>query len=617
VKNLSIPRKLFIFSAAQLAVLVAVAALALFENHQLSKSVKDFHKTFQRYSLIRQVQEEFDRARLATLSFQISRNSGDLQDAIGELDKIQSLREKVATTPMPQADRDSLVQVLDRIAALRDTLGTARQTNSLSGTAAYREDLAPLGRQISDLLDALKNGAQADAATEAAIQDEATAFIPKVLIAGTVLGVLAGLIIAYVFGRSLGNPIARVVEAIRKIQNREYDVAISDSDRGDELGEIARNLTDLRDQLSKADEARKADDRKVARQRVLFGKLREGLGQMSQGDLATRIDASQFTDLDDTYVVLCHDFNALAESLVELISSVRSSSDTVQGGAAEIAQVAQDLSKRTETQAATLEQSAAALEQLTSSVKSAAEKAGEADKAVADNRREAEASGEIVNSAIEAMHHIEESSSQITQIIGVIDDIAFQTNLLALNAGVEAARAGEAGRGFAVVASEVRALAQRASESAREIKELISKSVNQVEEGGRLVGKTGTALEEIVQRVAQVAGLVSEIASSAKEQSIGLQEINAGVNELDQVAQHNAAMVEETTASSQQLSTEAQRLTEVLARFSGIRSGSGSAEVLPLNVPDARPATETPPAPKLAAAAGGGGEAAAEGWHEF
>ncbi len=613
MKNLSIPTKLFVFSAAQLAVLVAVAALALYENRQLTKSVHSFHETFERYSLIREVQEDFDRARLSALAFKSSGNSEDVRDAVAELEKIQSLRDRARNTPMPAETHDALVQILNRIDGYRNTLGAVGQAGTMSRAATFEENLGPQGRQISALLDTLKQNARADAATEEAVQDQTTAFIPKVLLAGTVLGVLLGLFIAYVFGRSLGKPISRLLDSIQKIQARDYDVAISDSDRGDELGQIARNLTDLRDQLSQADEARKADDHKVARQRVLFDKLRQGLGLMSQGDLATRIDAGEFTDLDDTYVVLCHDFNALADSFVELISSVRNSSDTVRGGAAEIAQVAQDLSKRTETQAATLEQSAAALEQLTSSVKSAAEKAGEADKAVADNRREAEASGEIVNSAIEAMHHIEESSSQITQIIGVIDDIAFQTNLLALNAGVEAARAGEAGRGFAVVASEVRALAQRASESAREIKELISKSVNQVEEGGRLVGKTGTALEEIVQRVGQVAGLVTEIASSAKEQSIGLQEINAGVNELDQVAQHNAAMVEETTASSQQLSTEAQKLAEVLARFSGI--GAGSAEVVPLSVPDARPEAVAAPARKIVAA--GGGDTSAEGWHEF
>jgi methyl-accepting chemotaxis protein len=225
------------------------------------------------------------------------------------------------------------------------------------------------------------------------------------------------------------------------------------------------------------------------------------------------------------------------------------------------------LARRTEQQAAALEETAAALAEITSTVHTAADRAAEASRMVEATKSSAGRSGGIVRDAVTAMGRIEESSSRIGQIIGVIDEIAFQTNLLALNAGVEAARAGEAGRGFAVVAQEVRELAQRSATAAREIKTLIQNSANEVEGGVSLVRSTGDALVEIEDLVRQVNDQVAQITSAAREQATGLNEINTSVNEMDQMTQKNAAMVEETSAASQTLVSECGRLKEQLGKF--------------------------------------------------
>ena len=262
------------------------------------------------------------------------------------------------------------------------------------------------------------------------------------------------------------------------------------------------------------------------------------------------------------------DFNQSVEHLAKTISQVVEVSESIHSRAGEISSASDDLSRRTENQAAALEETAAALDEMTASVKSAAEGAREVETIVQKARREAEDSGAVVQGAVEAMSRIRESSDQISQIIGAIDDIAFQTNLLALNAGVEAARAGEAGKGFAVVASEVRALAQRSSAAAKEIKALIVDSAEHVGTGVERVGRAGEALTNIVGSVANITSLVGNIANGASEQSAGLGEINIGVTQLDQVTQQNAAMVEQATAASHSLQQDSRRLTEMVAHFS-------------------------------------------------
>jgi methyl-accepting chemotaxis protein len=314
-----------------------------------------------------------------------------------------------------------------------------------------------------------------------------------------------------------------------------------------------------------AERARREEERRVQQERQdqAMSILGARLAALANGDLKSRIGEA----FPDEYRRLREDFNAAAQQLAGVVGRILGAVDSIGGATGEISRAADDLSRRTEQQAASLEETAAALDQITATVQRSAAGARDAHGVIAVARQDAESSGRVVRDAVSAMGEIEASARQITQIIGVIDEIAFQTNLLALNAGVEAARAGEAGKGFAVVASEVRALAQRSADAAKEIKALISASTGHVAAGVDLVGRTGEALERIVGQVAQINRLVSEIAASAQEQAAGMVEVNAAVNHMDRMTQQNAGMVEESTAACRALADEASELTELMARF--------------------------------------------------
>ena len=312
----------------------------------------------------------------------------------------------------------------------------------------------------------------------------------------------------------------------------------------------------------------------ISARRELLDSLAQSLTRLSEGDLTTRFEDSDIPDIK----CLGSAFNVAIDRLERTMRTARDVSEAVSQTADEITQASGDLSHRTESQAATLEQTAAAVEQLTQTVRSAAESARQVASSVEDAEAAAGESGAVMEQAIAAMSKIERSAEEIAKIIGVIDDIAFQTNLLALNAGVEAARAGEAGRGFAVVASEVRLLAQRATEAAGEIKQIISESGRQVSEGVGLVTRTGDGLKRIVDGVAIISRHIGTIATGADEQATSLAEVNTAVAQLDQVAQQNAAMVEETTAASQTLSGDARQLAAEISSFRVGHAGASSGD---------------------------------------
>ncbi|HSG34049.1 MAG TPA: methyl-accepting chemotaxis protein, partial [Sphingomonadaceae bacterium] len=298
-------------------------------------------------------------------------------------------------------------------------------------------------------------------------------------------------------------------------------------------------------------------------QQAVVQSLSEALNGLAEGNLSVRIESP----FSKEYEELRHHFNASVAAIESAVSVVRDNSTTILSEVENIAGAADDLSRRTEQQAATLEEFAASLTELTASVGATADGASQANEVVSTARTNAENSGSVVREAVTAMGEIAESSEQISRIIGLIDDIAFQTNLLALNAGVEAARAGDAGRGFAVVASEVRALAQRSSDAAREINKLISASTTQVKKGVSLVDKAGTALGDIVSSIGDIADHVNSIASSAREQSIGIGEINTAMAQLDEATQQNVAMFEETTAATHTLKSESNALVRATSQF--------------------------------------------------
>jgi methyl-accepting chemotaxis protein len=379
-------------------------------------------------------------------------------------------------------------------------------------------------------------------------------------------------------GSKIGaNDLAATISALLKAIYLDMDLSISvymeaaEEARAQQEAEAA---TRERKMLEGAEEARVkgAAEALGSERQVVASTIGAGLQKLAEKNLTYLVTEQ----LPEAYAQLQNDFNSAVEQLAEAFGGVRESTSSVHSGAEEIAIASNDLARRTEQQAASLEETAAALDQITITVKKTADGAKLARESVALARTDAERGGAIVRKAVDAMGKIEKSSQQISQIIGVIDEIAFQTNLLALNAGVEAARAGDAGRGFAVVASEVRALAQRSAEAAKEIKGLISTSTIQVGEGVTLVAETGKALAQIEGKVTEISKVVADISSSADEQASSLQQVNSAVNQMDQATQQNAAMSEQATAASQNLAQETERLSLLISEFKVARASESN-----------------------------------------
>ena len=463
-----------------------------------------------------------------------------------------------------------------------------------SGDAAALDDFTahklypaidPVTANVSALVDLQTTVAHRDGEQAASAAKIAMMVMGAIALAAAgALAFATNIIIAKV-----STPLQAMTQAMRGLADGDNAVAIPALGQRDELGQMAGAVSvfkeaaiakikadaDLIEAKTRAERERlAASEAAIAEQQALvvqsFG---TGLAKLAGGDLTYRVR----DDLPEQYEQLRSDFNGAMGKLQETMRGIVDNASSIRSGSFEITRASDDMAKRTEQQAAGLEETAAALEEITATVKRTAEGAQQARQVVSTAKIDAEKGGEVVAKAIAAMGQIEQSSQEITQIIGVIDEIAFQTNLLALNAGVEAARAGDAGRGFAVVAQEVRALAQRSADAAKEIKGLITASTEQVSSGVSLVDQTGQALERIVDQVARINGVVGEIAASAKEQATGLEEVNVAVIQMDQVTQQNAAMVEESTAASHSLSREADTLSQMMEQFRLDASGAAQA----------------------------------------
>ncbi|KAA3514176.1 HAMP domain-containing methyl-accepting chemotaxis protein [Agrobacterium rosae] len=438
---------------------------------------------------------------------------------------------------------------------------------------------------LRSAVDDMENDVRNEGASTTDIAETAAELNYISLAAALAIGAAAAL-----FGNfHLARPLVRMTNVMRRLSDGDSDIVIPARGRKDEIGAMAEAVEIFRlaaienkrlEAQAETDRTRAEVERLAAQQkaeadaderlRAATSGLADGLKRLASGDLAFQINDVFAPDFE----TLRHDFNRSLKQLGATLSEISHSIDTMNDGTREIAHGSVDLSKRTEQQAATLEETAAALDEITVNVASSTKRVHEARGAATEANRAAKLSGDVVATAVDAMQRIEQSSRQISNIIVVIDEIAFQTNLLALNAGVEAARAGEAGKGFAVVAQEVRELAQRSAKAAKEIKELISKSSVEVENGVKLVQQTGEALKTIESHVTVMNEHMGAIATSAQEQATGLAELNTAVNQMDQTTQQNAAMVEETTSATSALASESDKLRTLLQKFQLVAQGS-------------------------------------------
>ncbi|MBB5667913.1 methyl-accepting chemotaxis protein [Rhizobium leguminosarum] len=466
----------------------------------------------------------------------------------------------------------------------------------------YREELVKLGQQGGGLVEFYSTSKPGQPAGDYRKTAYAQAFDPwKVVVVtgvymddldaqidSTILTALSGSIVlfflamaaAYLVIRGISGPLNNVHAALKAVAEEDVSIAIPHTGMNNEVGMMAKATQSLQEKIR---ERHAMSDREAAQQLALENErennqrqqqdetalqarvvatIGQALEMIARGDLTVRC-----ADLGQKYAALRDNFNDALSHLEAAMAKVSAKGTEIGTSKEEIRRASNELSQRTERQAASLEETSAALDELTVAVRQTADGAHEASKRVHSVSNEATHSDAIVGQAIEAMSGIEKSSSEITKIIGVIDEIAFQTNLLALNAGVEAARAGESGKGFAVVAQEVRELAQRSAAAAKEIKDQIARSSSQVEHGVRLVGEAGEALKRISDQIKAANEIVAKIAHSASEQDTTLRSISSSMNQLDAATQQNAAMAEETTASAETLASDTDELIDLIRGF--------------------------------------------------
>ncbi|MEF3135795.1 methyl-accepting chemotaxis protein [Rhizobium sp. 268] len=511
------------------------------------------------------------RLHLSELNRRVDAESRD--EVLADL---KALRESAAKL-VPLSGKNAALQDLAK--KIEPSLATIEKDTSLLISIAdrWRADKEAATALVADASHTLEQFVSTAQESGKEISQRSATMSLAAMIAGTVLAIIGGLMLI----ETLRGPLKRITQTMMRLAAGDLNVAIGDGKRGDEIGDMIRSVTVFRDQalektrLEEVAEANRARDereqaRRAAEQARIEAEQSEALTALSDmlGKLANgNLTAEMSEDLAADYVAMAQTYNHAIDALRLTLAEVRNTTYEIAEGSTNLSGAADDLARRTEQQAAALEESSRVLGELTDSVRTTAENARQTSLSVAEAHRQAEHSAAVVAKAVDAMGAINRSSEKVTSIIGVIDEIAFQTNLLALNAGVEAARAGEAGRGFAVVAQEVRELAQRCAKAAREIKDLISNSASQVGAGVTLVEETGHALSAIMEHFTSINGLVQVISASTTTQYKGIDEVNNAVRDVEHITQHNAAMVEENTAEIHRLRQQVELLNERISHF--------------------------------------------------
>ncbi|MDI7863126.1 methyl-accepting chemotaxis protein [Rhizobiaceae bacterium n13] len=617
ISDLSISRKIGLLV---LLMGIAAATIATVGSHGLSSLGAALQDTGAREEVAREAMDlRIDVIAISRMTYQLALAPEKASDFAAETDKrakeMLDRLPKIASTAdaneqkLLDGIRTSLTPYFDQIRAM---VAVARSAQGQDRTAIVAElDKALEGQKA--VTAAIKEYSTYSAETLSGSRGLAisrSTTTQTVLLATTFVCIVAGMLMSVLVARhGIVRPIQRLTGAMSSLATGKLDEEIPCTDRKDEIGAMARTLAIFRDNEKQMREMEAQEAALQAQSRDLQSNISTIVAAAAAGDFSRRITKSyddadlrrfaasvnellenvdrgvsevrrviaSLSEADLTQEMRGHfqgDFaelqanvNGAMLTLRSTMTGILATAGAITGNSRELSTAADQLARRTEQQAASLEETAAALEEITTTVKTSTSRALEASEIVREAKDSADKSGGIVQNAIDAMGRIEQSSQKISQIISVIDEIAFQTNLLALNAGVEAARAGEAGRGFAVVAQEVRELAQRSANAAKEIKTLINASAGEVKGGVSLVLSTGDVLSEIKDLVNRVNDHVVSITRAAQEQSAALGEINTAVNQMDQMTQQNAAMVEETTAASQILATEATQLQTSLSQF--------------------------------------------------
>ncbi|MCS3738985.1 MULTISPECIES: methyl-accepting chemotaxis protein [unclassified Rhizobium] len=588
-KNMSLNGKLAATFAALILIFLSVSSFVYFKADVVAEAAVQQKKSELLVNQIDDALQAMLEQAVNLRGFLLFRSDSTYGDIFANRERMLKAIDAARTTAAGNSDFVAQIDAMQKAADLYFHQLAEPQSKARKETDMPIDQIVKIG--VNETKGQLDGFRQASAKIKAAARDESNALAESKaqasralnisLFTGGIAAAAAAVLLAWMLSRSIVRPIVGMTSAMGRLAGGQHDIDVPALDRQDEVGRMAQSVLVFKDAAieklrlsgetdrmrSDAERQRQMSDEQKAREeaelRFAIEGLAGGLSDLANGNVAVRITtpfASQFDRLRN-------DFNNAVEKLQAALQSVGRNASAINAGAGEIRSAADDLARRTEQQAAAVEETAAALEEVTTTVRDSAKRAEDVGQLVERTRLGAEKSGDVVRKAVAAMQEIEKSSDAISNIIGVIDDIAFQTNLLALNAGVEAARAGEAGKGFAVVAQEVRELAQRSANAAKEIKSLINTSGTQVNSGVSLVDETGKALAEIVGAVQEINKHVSAIVTATREQSVGLQEINTAVNNMDQGTQQNAAMVEEQTAASHSLAQEAAALDDLLGQF--------------------------------------------------